>query len=281
MSKKYIIVLIIVLIIVAISYYLYFENTTLKVTKFNIANSKIPSEFKNYKIIQISDFHNSNFKKLTNSIINKIKEEKPNIIVITGDFVDSRKTNIDISINLIKDIKDIAPIYYVVGNHESRIQNYDELIQKLKMEGVNILNNEVKQLELDNARINLIGIKDPSMFHQDVSKNSSIINKEINDLQYDKKIFTILLSHRPETFETYVNNNLDLVFTGHAHGGQVRLPFIGALYAPHQGAFPKYTSGVYEKENTKMIVNRGIGNSLFPFRINNRPEIVVVTLYNR
>jgi predicted MPP superfamily phosphohydrolase len=94
------------------------------------------------------------------------------------------------------------------------------------------------------------------------------------------KNFKILLSHRPELFDLYSENSMDLVFTGHAHGGQIRIPFIGGLIAPDQGIFPKYSSGSYSKDSTTMFVSRGLGNSIFPVRIFNRPEIVVVTLRN-
>ena len=94
----------------------------------------------------------------------------------------------------------------------------------------------------------------------------------------DSDYFKILSSHRPENFNIYVNNDIDVVFSGHAHGGQIRLPFIGGLYAPHQDFFPEYDSGLYTEDNTNMVVSRGLGNSLFPFRVNNPPEIIIVTL---
>jgi predicted MPP superfamily phosphohydrolase len=90
--------------------------------------------------------------------------------------------------------------------------------------------------------------------------------------------FTLLLSHRPEMFDTYVEKDVDLVFSGHAHGGQFRIPFVGGVFAPNQGLFPKYDSGIYSEGNTTMVVSRGIGNSAFPFRINNRPEVILVEL---
>ena len=100
-------------------------------------------------------------------------------------------------------------------------------------------------------------------------------------MSYNKDIYTILLSHRPELFDTYVSENINLIFSGHAHGGQIRIPFVGGIVAPNQGLFPKYTSGKYEEKNTTMIVSRGIGNSIIPFRINNRPELIVVELRSK
>jgi len=276
MKKK---AIIIILIMVALlCYYLYFQNTELQVSGYDIVDSRIPKEFNEYKIVQVSDFHNTKSNKLTDDLVKEIKIQNPNVIVITGDLVDSRKTNIDVAISFIKRIKDIAPIYFVTGNHESRISKYGVLKEKLEKESVIVLDNKAEILEIYAAKINLIGINDPNMSYHPYALDSEKIKNELTDTNYDKNNYSILLSHRPELFDTYVDNELDLVLTGHAHGGQVRIPFIGGLVSPNQGFFPKYTGGKIKKDNTNMIVSRGIGNSIIPFRINNRPELVVVQL---
>lgn len=276
MKKK---AIIIILIMVALlCYYLYFQNTELQVSGYDIVDSRIPKEFNEYKIVQVSDFHNTKSNKLTGDLVKEIKIQNPNVIVITGDLVDSRKTNIDVAISFIKRIKDIAPIYFVTGNHESRISKYGVLKEKLEKESVIVLDNKAEVLEIDDAKINLIGINDPNMSYHPYALDSEKIKNELTDTNYDKNNYSILLSHRPELFDTYVDNELELVLTGHAHGGQVRIPFIGGLVSPNQGYFPKYTGGKIKEDNTNMIVSRGIGNSIIPFRINNRPELVVVQL---
>lgn len=276
MKKKAMIIILI--IVVLLSYYLYFQNTELQVSSYDIVDSKIPKEFNEYKIIQISDFHNTKSKKLTDDLVNEIKKQKPNIIVITGDFIDSKKTDIDISISFIKRIKDISPIYFITGNHEASISDYETLKTKLKKENVIILDNKNEVLEIANSKINLIGVNDPNMSYHPEATDSDKISSELSEANYDKNNYSILLSHRPELFNTYVDNELDLVLTGHAHGGQIRIPIIGGLVSPNQGFLPKYTSGIFKKDNTSMIVSRGIGNSIIPFRINNRPELVIVQL---
>lgn len=278
LKKRTIIILIIAMIILLLGLYLYLENTTLQVTKFDITNSKISKDFNNYKIIQVSDFHNTTSEKLYNDLVEEIKTQKPNIIVLTGDLIDSRKTDTNVAINFLKDIKDIAPIYYVTGNHESRVNEYSQLKEQMKNLGINILDGKTIVLKQKDSIINLIGIDDPKFSSEVAVSDSEIIKTEINALEYDKNSYTILLSHRPEEFNTYVSENIDLVFTGHAHGGQIRIPFVGGVVAPNQGFFPKYTSGKYVEKNTTMIVSRGIGNSIIPFRINNRPELIVVEL---
>ena len=282
MKQKTIIILVIIIILIIIfAFYLNYENTDLEVSSYEIINDRILKEFDNFKIVQVSDFHNTNSNKLTNNLISDIKKQKPNIIVLTGDLIDSRKTDIETAINFIKKIKDIAPIYFVSGNHEARINSYSKLKNEMKNNDVILLENTFKVITLGNSQINILGINDPSMIQESLTSDEEIIKTEINNLEYDKNNFTILLSHRPEVYNVYVEKEIDLVLTGHAHGGQIRIPFIGGLVAPNQGLFPKYTSGIIKDDKTTMVISRGIGNSIFPFRINNNPELVVITLKNK
>lgn len=259
--------------------YLSFEDSVLKVTHYNVTSEKIPSSFAGFKIVQISDFHNVEIEFLRNQIVKSLKKENPNIIVITGDFIDANTPNINILVDFLDKIYDVAPIYFVTGNHEvSRSSNYPLLREQLLKYEVNVMENDIDVLIKNGESINIVGVNDPGIFHAKEIRNEDLFRIEINDIEYDKNNFTILLCHRPELFQTYVEEQFDLVFTGHAHGGQVRVPFVGGLYAPGQGYFPKYTAGAFKEENTQMIVSRGIGNSLFPFRVNNRPELVITTL---
>lgn len=258
--------------------FLYNENTDLITTEYSIYNEKIPKSFNEYKIAQISDFHNEKSDRIKNRLIEKLKIEKPDIIVITGDFVDSYKPDIKCSVDFLKKIKGIAPIYFVSGNHESRIKDYKLLKLRLKENGVIILNNKIVTLTKNNESINLLGIDDPKFLTRYESKDDKVIESNIKSLKYDEERYNILLSHRPEHIKTYSKANLDLVITGHAHGGQFRIPYLGGLYAPNQGFLPVYDAGLYKYKNTNMIISRGIGNSSFPFRLNNKPELVIINL---
>ncbi len=282
MKKKTIIIISIIIVLTVLSsLYLYYENTKLQVSNYNIINHNIPVDFNNYKIVQISDFHNTKSKTLTNDLIEEIKEQKPNIIVLTGDLIDSNKTDVEVAINFIKKINNIAPIYYVSGNHEASISSYTKIKEQLVENKVIILDNKTEVLKINESEINLIGIDDPRMAYESFVSDSEIIKVELDNAKYDDNKYNILLSHRPELFDTYVEKELDLVLVGHAHGGQIRIPFIGGIVAPNQGLFPKYTSGIFEESKTTMVVNRGIGNSILPFRINNRPELVIITINNQ
>ncbi len=260
-----------------------YENNAITVSDYTISSSKLPSEFNDFKIVQISDLHNASFGKNNENLIRIIKEQNPDIIVVTGDLVDSRRTNIPVGLNFMEQAIEICPIYYVTGNHEIRFySDYVRMKSTMQQMGVIVLDEHSPHTIYRNHQsIQIIGINDVSLYHKTLNTKSKVIKSiEINKLN-DKNLYTILLSHRPNLFDEYVQNNIDLVFCGHIHGGQIRLPFIGGLVGPENFIFPKFDSGIFTRNTTNMIVSRGLGNSLFPFRINNRPEVVTTTLTNQ
>lgn len=226
----------------------------------------------------MSDLHNAEFGKNNSTLIKLIKKEKPDIIALTGDLVDSSKTNIEIAEQLVHHLVEIAPCYYVTGNHEAWLgEQYQELENILLAESVVVIRDKSVQLTKNNETIQIVGLDDPNFTDRDPSIQQSILETKLNNMNLTND-YSILLSHRPEAFKAYVAQDIDLVLSGHAHGGQFRLPFIGGVIAPNQGLFPKYDAGMYSENNTTMIVSRGIGNSIIPIRLNNRPEIVSVEL---
>ena len=176
----------------------------------------------------------------------------------------------------------IAPTYYVTGNHEERMLDYWKLRAALDREGVTLLENRVVTLEKDGASISLIGIRDPRNEMKSV-KASTTEEKQLiatrnllKPLMEETEDFTVLLAHRPASIPVYAEYDIDLVFSGHLHGGQFRVPYFGGLFTMSQGFFPDYDAGLFKEGNTQMIVSRGLGNSAFPFRLFNRPEVVVI-----
>lgn len=248
-------------------------NLTLEITQYTITSDRIPEDFDNFRIVQISDLHNAQFGEDNARLLEKIRAQKPDIIVITGDFVDFYKTNIAVSVSFARQAVQIAPVYYIPGNHESGI-DYKALYSELKSVGVTVLLDESISLQRGESQIQLIGLVDISFRKKQTTQEALLPLMPADDS------YTVVLSHRPGDFAEYIACKADLVLTGHVHGGQFRLPFIGGLYAPGQGIFPKYDAGLFVEGRTNMIISRGVGPSRFPFRLNNRPEIVVVTLKN-
>jgi predicted MPP superfamily phosphohydrolase len=188
-------------------------------------------------------------------------------------LIDARRYEEQVSLTLMKRLVAIAPTYFVTGNHEWSSGQFAALEGKQRDAGVQVLRNEAMQLTRAAASIRLLGIDDPLGSYDEGNTVASAITSAAPE-----NAFTLLLSHRPEWFSVYVNLGVDVVFSGHAHGGQVRIPFVGGLIAPNQGWLPAYTAGAHQNEATTMIVSRGLGNSVIPQRVFNRPEIVVVTL---
>lgn len=261
------------------SLFFIWQNNAMVITKMNYMNSKIPQGFEGYKIVHISDLHNKSFGKNQEALIKKIKNSYPDIIVVTGDLIDRRKYDLDRAMVFINGAIEIAPVYYVSGNHEAWSGEYENIQQRLESSGVEILDDKKLELWRGKDKIEILGLSDPDFFTSSYmdGTNSAQLEKNLKALSNGSG-FKILLSHRPELFDLYTSENIDLAFAGHAHGGQIRLPFIGGLVAPDQGLLPEYTNGAYRQNESTLIVSRGLGNSIFPLRIFNRPEIIEVTL---
>lgn len=258
--------------------FIYFQNNSIVTSEYTIGSTRLPQNFNGYKIVQLSDLHSKFFGKDQSALVKRVKKAKPDLIVFTGDLIDSERYYEKPSLILMEKLVQVAPVYFVTGNHEWLSGEFDTLEQKLKNIGVEVMRNSAKEITVGADTIQLIGIDDPAgEFNDQRSTTESNIAKALDGIEV-KDTFQILLSHRPEMFSLYTKYEFDLVFSGHAHGGQFRIPFVGGLIAPDQGLFPKYTSGMYNSDNTTMIVNRGLGNSIIPVRLFNRPEVVVVTL---
>ena len=279
-KKKRIFMLVVVAtVLLGIIIWTSWGNTALELNTYTISSDRLPDAFDGYRIAHVSDLHNAELGKDNEKLLDMLREAKPDIIAITGDLIDSRNTDIDIALRFTKAAMEIAPCYYVTGNHEARVSEYDELKAGLIEQGVLVLEDATTEISLDGDTITLIGVNDPS-YQTDYlfGDSETVMNGKLQEISDDKNGFTVLLSHRPELFEIYADNNMDLVLSGHAHGGQFRLPFVGGLVAPNQGFFPRYDAGLYTEENTNMVVSRGIGNSILPFRFNNRPEVILIEL---
>ena len=266
-------------IVAGMGLYVLAQQKLLKRTKYKIIDLNIPENFNNFKIAQISDFHNTK-GILAKEVIEVLKHEKPDIIVITGDIV--AYNGYDASKKFINQIVDIANVYYVSGNHEAKSSKYHRFLNYITKKKVILLDDMFSQIKIKDQAIDIMGIEDPQMSFKYLSDGySAIIDKKIKTLsEYRSNNYSILLIHRPTWFDIYKKYNINLVLTGHAHGGQWRVPFVGGVYSSDEGMWPKYTNGIVSENDTKMIINRGVGTQTMIPRLNNRPEIVIVELRN-
>lgn len=281
-SKRAKIIIIVIGAILLVISYCFLQLNWISTTNETIYLGNLPEEFNDFKILQLSDLHNKEFGENNKRLVRKINKSKPDIIVITGDMLtNTRKVsnNGEVLIKFIQNLDNSYPIYYVTGEHEEGLYYEDRnkyqkdgtkevYEEKLGELGVKVLNDEKTKLEIKGDLLNLYGLKEHLSGEIQIEKRLGKANqKETN----------ILLSHRPHYFQEYADWGADLVFTGDTHGGMIRIPFIGGVFSS-EGFFPEYDGGLFEKEDSIMIVSRGLGNTPIPLRINNRPEIVVITL---
>lgn len=294
MKKNCLVILFISMVLLG---FLFIQNNWIKISRFEIKSSKLPKNFNGCIIVQLSDLHSKSFGRKNVTLLNKIRKINPDIIVITGDMINSRnddgKTFMSLAENLVKEYK---LIYFVEGNHEQIADSiaegdnskwFDNYIKNLKKIGVIVLDNDKIDLRRGNESINIYGLIQPLCCYS--AKNSaqytgekeyqvSNIKKSIGKAEKGK--FNILLTHNPNYFKVYSSWGADLTLAGHNHGGLVRLPFIGGVFSPDKTLFPEYDSGEFESSDSKMIVSCGLGNGEIGIRLFNRPEITVITLRN-
>lgn len=290
-KKRMIVFTVAAAVLLALVIWTAWGNTALELNTYTISSQGLPAAFDGYRIAHVSDLHNTKMGVDNERLLSMLRDAQPDIIALTGDLIDSRKTDIGIALRFAEKAMKIAPCYYVTGNHEARISiaEYEDLMMGLESAGVVILHDSEIIIGKNDASISLIGIDDPNLYRanitsvvenndtQETSVGSTMVPERISALSTIDS-FTVLLSHRPEYFKQYVEAGIDVVLSGHAHGGQFRLPFVGGLVAPNQGLFPRYDAGMFTDGATNMIVSKGIGNSIFPVRFNNRPEVILVEL---
>lgn len=279
MTRRMVFITCFVLLFLVLAVWIWWCNQALTLNTYTVKSKDLPSAFDGFRIAHVSDLHNTQIGRNNTELLSLLRNAQPDVIAITGDLVDSRRTDFDIALQFAAEAVVIAPCYYVPGNHEARIAGYETLKASLVKLGVIVLEDACTDLTHGGETITLAGVADPS-FKTDYlfGDAASVMEETLNKLLSGSDGFRLLLSHRPELYQVYTSSGLDLVLSGHAHGGQFRFPLIGGLYAPNQGFFPKYDAGLFTDGKTNMIVSRGIGNSIIPFRFHNRPEVILIEL---
>lgn len=261
--------------------FLYSQNKDIVHERHTLGFEFLPREFHGFTIVHLSDLHNKWFGTQQQHLVDGIRISKPDIIVMTGDMVDGIFYHPEPTLALIRQLQDIAPMYYVTGNHEWKIGDYDTLRRSLLALGVHILDNRSETIMRNDRAIVIAGMDDYRRYGNTADPKQTI-RRELSQLYQtiDSRLFKILLVHRPEHLREYMEYPFNLIFSGHAHGGQWNLPFFGPLFAPGQGMFPDLVSGAHRRHKTAMVISRGIGNSGYAFqRLFNKPAIVTVVLH--
>lgn len=254
----------------------------IKVRRYRIASFRIPAAFNGYRIVQLSDLHGRWFGKEQERLIQAVQSLEPDLILITGDWIDVDYTKKDQACvdTLVRGLLPLAPVYGIIGNHEARAWHKTKMLQSLKRMGVQMLLDESVEIEKDGDRIGLSGFV--TSYHTPLQEKPSQYQKLKQEYRQaveslSPEIYRIAMGHRPELLSLYEELQLDLVLAGHAHGGLMKLPGGHRLLAPGQGWLPKYTHGAYQKGKTHMLVSCGLGGP----RIGIAPEIAQIELKAR
>lgn len=245
------------------------DTRTLEATEYTFRSAKVKGALEGYRMTVVADLHGENYGRHNERLLRLLAAQKPDVILLPGDLTDSYRDRTQIALDFAREAVKLAPCWFTTGNHEHRLTESElkTFLASLTQIGVRVLRNEAVELGADALR--LIG-----------TDCNAAGGKVLLDLMRDRpeQELNILLSHKPNFAENYEKSGVDLVICGHAHGGQFRLPGVGGLYAPEQGILPKYTAGMYKLGKTTMAVSRGAGNSSFPVRLGNKPEIITVIL---
>lgn len=264
------------------------SNRLPEFTKHKISSDKLPKEFEDFKIIQLSDLHSAEFGKNNSALLKKIQKSDPDIVVLTGDMISTSDENYEVFFTLAEKLAADFDTYFTVGNHEQALgdKKRDMLCAALEAKGIKVLDNESILIERGGSHIQLYGLWFNLRYYTDRSEDAPeneqyyFETKTMYDIlgAPEADTFTILITHNPVYFNTYTQWGADLTLCGHMHGGMIRLPFLGGLFSPEKNFFPEYDAGIFENGEKYMVVSRGLGNGSMGFRFLNRPEIVEIKL---
>ncbi len=252
------------------------DDVTVDLNTYEYYDSDLPMLFYGYRIMCISDFHNSFYPGQISKIIN---EEQPDVVLFLGDMTTLPKNNTDKFKELLDGITIDVPIYGVLGNHEEFSERKEELIQEFAGTKMQLLQNESVMLERDGASIKLVGVSDVDMEDDQIKDSYSLSQtREYLSEELDHSAFTILACHRANLYPYLSDLDADLMLSGHMHGGVVRVPFFGGVFGIDGGLMPDYDAGLYQETDMALYVSRGCDFLLTKPRINNGPEIVQIVL---
>ena len=248
-------------------------SSVLSVEEFDFTSARLPAGWDGGRLVVLSDLHGKRFGRQHSRLLEAVRGAKPDVICLCGDMMDEW-SGTEYLRPLLEGLVEIAPVYYVTGNHEWAAHAVQELEPLLEENGVHVLSNTYVMLERGGDKIALLGAEDSNGYAD--QKTIAELSEEVRQEQGD--VYKILLSHRNTRIEEYVDAHIDLTLCGHAHGGLIRLPGTDGLIGPHREFFPSYTAGLYDLPYGQLVASRGLGNQFPAFRLFNRPDVPVVVL---
>lgn len=253
--------------------FVYWQNFTLQVEPVELFFESLPPQFDGLRVAELSDLHGRSFGKNNVRLLRTLQKARPDMICICGDLFDE-KTDLTMLEPLLTGLTDIAPVYYVTGNHEWQVKNLRETLQKMRAWGVTVLENEGRVLSRGGAEMVVAGVHDPCGPYD--MKTPAALVRELRSAQGND--FILMLSHRNDELAMWSQLGVQLVLSGHCHGGVVRLPFVGGVFGTRRELFPEYDAGVYRQDGTTLFVSRGLGYTNVHFRLFNRPHVPIMIL---
>lgn len=253
--------------------FVYWQNFTLQVEPVELFFESLPPQFDGLRVAELSDLHGRSFGKNNVRLLRTLQKARPDMICICGDLFDE-KTDLTMLEPLLTGLTDIAPVYYVTGNHEWQVKNLREILQKMRGWGVTVLENEGRVLSRGGAEMVVAGVHDPCGPYD--MKTPAALVRELRSARGND--FILMLSHRNDELAMWSQLGVQLVLSGHCHGGVVRLPFVGGVFGTRRELFPEYDAGVYRQDGTTLFVSRGLGYTNVHFRLFNRPHVPIMIL---
>lgn len=266
-----------------------YERKQLEICPYDVASGKLNNDI---KIVMLADLHSKEYGIDNELLLSEIKKECPDLLLIAGDmFVGNRDDNCQVALDLLRRLREVAPIYYGLGNHEDRIKEYvDELgvskynwyEEQVRDMNIHLLDNESMEIKVKDTNLRITGLTAPGEYFKKF--NHSIMSTQvISDLVGDASInsYQILIAHNPVHLESYMDWGADLTVSGHLHGGIIRLPFIGGIITPQVKVLPRFSAGKYESRGKCGVISRGLGEHTVNIRFGNLPEISVINLKSK
>lgn len=254
--------------------FILWNNFDIQTETVEVSLKTLPAAFDGLRIVELSDLHGRSFGRDNAALLQKIADAKPDLICICGDLFDENSDHSMLP-PLLRSLVAIAPTYYVTGNHEWQLENLSDLLSELRSLGVTVLQNDYRILEKDGQRLVIAGVDDPCGPYD--QKTPEELVSEIRASEGEDACI-VMLAHRNDTIDLWASLGVDLVLTGHCHGGVIRIPFVGGVFGSHRTLFPKYDAGLFEQDGTQLYVGRGLGYTNVHFRLFNRPHLPVLVL---